>query len=108
MQRGETELHAVAKHLDVFVAVGGNGPAQQRLVFIAVGGDVMMAIEPLADRFARWRAEHRGQQRAAVFQCQQLRGVFPHHGHRTVGGAVVKTNKHRLQNPHAGEEGGRL
>ncbi len=65
-----------------------------------------MAIEPLADRFARWRAEHRGQQRAAVFQCQQLRGVFPHHGHRTVGGAVVKTNKHRLQNPHAGEEGG--
>jgi hypothetical protein len=66
----------------------------------------MMAIEPLADRFARRRAEHRGQQRAAVFQRQQLRGVFPHHGHRTVGGAVVKTNKHRLQNPHAGEEGG--
>ncbi len=30
MQRGETELHAVAQHLDVFVAVGGDGPTQQR------------------------------------------------------------------------------
>ncbi len=68
MQRGETELHAVAQHLDVFVAVGGDGPTQQRLVFVAVGGDIMMAIEPLADRFARWRAERGGQQGAAVFQ----------------------------------------
>lgn len=108
MQGGEAELYAVAQHLDVFVAVGGDGPAQQRLVFVAVGRHLVMAIEPLADRFARRRAEHGGQQRAAVFQRQQLGLVFPHHGHRTVGGAVVKTNKHRLQNPHAGEEGGRL
>ena len=64
LQGGETELHAVAQHLDVFVAVGGDGPTQQRLVFVAVGGDIMMAIEPLADRFA----EHGGQQGAAVFQ----------------------------------------
>ena len=68
LQGGETELHAVAQHLDVFVAVGGDGPTQQRLVFVAVGGDIMMAIEPLADRFARRRAEHGGQQGAAVFQ----------------------------------------
>jgi hypothetical protein len=52
MQRGETKLHAVAEDVDVFVAVIVDGATQQRLVFIAVGRDVMMAIEPLADRFA--------------------------------------------------------
>ncbi|MCS5948683.1 hypothetical protein LNP05_22290 [Klebsiella pneumoniae subsp. pneumoniae] len=47
--------------------------------------------------------------RALPFSSVNSWGVFfPHHGHRTVGGAVVKTNKHRLQNPMPVKKGATL
>lgn len=62
MQRSETKLHAVAEYVDIFLAVEANGATQQRLVFIPVGRDIVMAVEPLADRFAGRRAKHGWQQ----------------------------------------------
>ena len=58
MQRGKTKLHAVAEYVDIFLAVEANGATQQRLVFITVGRNIMMAVEPLADRLAGRCAKH--------------------------------------------------
>ena len=62
MQRSEAKLHAVAEYIDIFLTIEAYRAAQQRLVFITVGRDVMMAVEPLADRFAGRRAKHGRQQ----------------------------------------------
>ncbi len=58
LQRLKTKLDAARQHLDILFAVEAHRPAQQRLGFAAGGGNVMVAVEPLADRFPRRRAEH--------------------------------------------------
>ena len=50
MQRSEAKLYAVAEYIDIFLTIEAYRAAQQRLVFITVGRDVMMAVEPPASR----------------------------------------------------------
>ncbi|CCK07666.1 hypothetical protein BN128_1623 [Cronobacter sakazakii 696] len=104
-QRAEPELYAARRHVDALFAVIAQRAAQQRLRFRAARLDILMAIQPFAYRLAHRRANHGRQQRRALLKRQHLRHAVTHHRDRTVGGAVVKTDKHS-HIPHAVKKGG--
>ena len=57
-ERGEAELHAGGRNVDIFLAVKADRPAQQRLGLRRRGRNLMVAKQPLAHRFTRRCAEH--------------------------------------------------
>ncbi len=70
LQRGQTKLHAGRRHLDILFAVITQRALQQRGTFAVWRGDLMVAVQPFTDGFARGRANHGGKQALTVFQGQ--------------------------------------